>query len=180
MKICRKYKRSMARLAWVPRVVVAEGWLVNVIITRRRGGSTCSTQFFCGWQCIARNIAFENKFFVLCLAKMNGLGWLVRPCFDIPSTSLLRDSQAPDMARQSYLASLRHRPGTTASDNPCKGMPRHGVHMEGRSKHGWRTWGKHRPAGSSVPWPLAVRCPALAGKAVTRQRAEGNQLLFAK
>ena len=43
LKICRKYKRGMARLAWVPRVVVAEGWLVNVIITRRRGGSTCST-----------------------------------------------------------------------------------------------------------------------------------------
>ena len=43
MKICKKYKRGMARLAWVPRVVVAEGWLVNVIITRRRGGSTCST-----------------------------------------------------------------------------------------------------------------------------------------
>ena len=43
MEICRKYKRGMARLAWVPRVVVAEGWLVNVIITRRRGGSTCST-----------------------------------------------------------------------------------------------------------------------------------------
>ena len=44
MKICRKYKRGMARLAWVPRVVVAEGWLVNVIITRRRGGLlACST-----------------------------------------------------------------------------------------------------------------------------------------
>ena len=46
-----------------------------------------------------------------------------KPCFDIPSTSLLRDRQASDMARQSYLASLRHCPGTTASDNPCKGMP---------------------------------------------------------
>ena len=170
----------MARQAWVPRVVVAEGWLVNVIITRRRGGSTCSTWFLCGWQCTASNTSFHNNFFVLCLAKMNGLGWLASPCFDIPSTSLLQDSLASDMALQSYLASLRHSPGTRASDNPCKGMPRHGVHMEGRSKHGWRTWGKHRPAGSSVPWPLAVRCPALAGKAVTRQRAEGNQLLLAK
>ena len=48
MKTCRKYKRGMARLAWVPRVVVAEGWLVNVIITRRRGEVLALLSFYVG------------------------------------------------------------------------------------------------------------------------------------
>ena len=48
--------------------------------------------------------------------------------------------------------------------------------MAGRAEHGWSAWGKQSPS-----WLSGLYCPSLLPwQAVTRQRAEGNQLLLAQ
>ena len=46
----------------------------------------------------------------------------------------------------------------------------------GRAEHGWSAWGKQSPS-----WLSGLYCPSLLPwQAVTRQGAEGNQLLLAQ